>query len=148
MANESQAVAAFKSSISIGNGQSVETFTKFAEIRDIPGFGHTHRTVEVTPINITGNFAEYIGTGLNEGKAFTVPFNLLVGSTQQIALLQTKSEDGSINNYRIEFANSGGRYVQFSAIIADLNIDLNRDEAQTGSLQFRPTGDHTWGVTP
>lgn len=146
MANESNAIAAFKSSISIGNGQSTEVFTKFAEIRDIPGFGHTHRTVEVTPINIVGNFAEYIGTGLNEGKTFTVPFNYVPGSSQQQNLIETKSEDGSINNYRIEFP--GGRYVQFGAILDDVNIDANRDEALSGSIRFRPTGSYVWGTLP
>lgn len=148
MSNESNAVAAFQSSISIGDGASPEVFTKFAEIRDIPGIGHTHRTVEVTPINITGNFTEYIGTGLNDGKPFSVPFNLVVTDSQQQDLLETKSEDGSINNYRIEFANSGGRYVQFCAILDDITMDLNRDEAQQGTIRFRPTGQHIWGTTP
>ena len=148
MTNESNAVAAFQSSVSIGDGLSPETFTKFAEIRDIPTFGSTHRTVEITPINIVDNFAEFIGTGLNEPKSFSVPFNLTVTSAQQQNLIEVKGVDGSINNYRIEFSNSGGRYLQFCAIIDDISMDLNRDEAQSGTIRFRTTGTPIWGTTP
>lgn len=146
--NESQAVAAFKSSISIGNGQSTEIFTKFGEIKDIPGFGLTQRTVEVTPINIGGTFTEYIGTGLADSKPFSVTFNFVAGSVQQQDIIEVKAESPIVTNYRIEFAHSNGRYVQFGAIIDDYTIDLNRDEAQGGSIRFRPTGSYSWGTAP
>jgi len=128
----------------IGSGTSTETFAALAEVVNVPGFGVTHRTDEVTHMGSDGGWAEHIGLGIKEGKAFTLDMNFVADDTQHISLFDTRVEAGSRHNYQILFTDVGATTVTFSAIVQDVEISHERDSAADMSVTFLPTGGFVW----
>ena len=139
----SKAVPGFGCVLAIGDGDSNQSFTDLAEILGVPGVGITHRSSEVTHMTSPGGWAEYIGLGVKEGKAFTLPLNFVADDAQQISL-KDRVIDGSKNDYRVKFTDDGDSSLTFGAIITDLNLDHDRDSQAQASITFQPTGAHAW----
>lgn len=130
------------------NGDSPETFTGMAEIADLPGFGVTHRTDEVTHMSSPSGWAEHIATGVKEGKAFTLALNFVADDPHQIALFQTYINSGAKRNYKIIFTDEDNTHVIFEAIVNDVDISHPRDAKADMNVSFLPSGAYSWGTTP
>lgn len=140
----SNANPGFGCTFAIGDGASTEAFTVMAEITSISGFGTTHRTDEVTHMTSPNGWAEHIGLGVKEGKAFTLALNFVADDAQQISLYQTRVESGSINNYRIAFTDDGASTCTFAGIISDVDINHERDSKADATITVLPTAGYTW----
>ncbi len=103
-----------------GGVDGAENFIDLGEITDVPGFGVSHRTDEVTHMSSEGGWAEHIGLGIKEGKSFTLPMNFVADDQQQRELYQSRVESGELHNYRIVFTDDAGTFVTFGAIINDI----------------------------
>jgi predicted secreted protein len=142
---KSRANPGFGVKFKIGDGNSPEVFTEIAEIVDVPGIGTTHRTDEVTHMSSPGGWAEYIGLGVKEAKAFTLAMNFVADDPDQISLYQTRVESGAKHNYQIEFTDDDLTTLTFEAIIADTDISHARDSKADLSVQVQPSGGYEWG---
>lgn len=129
-----------------GGTNGAEVFTEIAEITDLPGFGTTHRTDEVTHMSSPNGWVEHIGLGIKEGKAFTLAMNFVGDDADQIELFQTRVESGNRHNYRIQFTDDDLTQVTFAAIISDSDISHPRDAKADLAIQVLPSGGYTWGV--
>lgn len=144
--NGTGVIVASASSSLTGGTNGAEVFTLLAEITDLPGFGTSHRTDEVTHMSSPNGWAENIGLGVKEGKAFTVALNFVADDPAQVALFQTKVESGTTNNYRIRFTDKAFSGVTFGAIVNDTDISHPRDAKADLSVQFLPSGPYTWAT--
>lgn len=124
------------------NGTAV--FTDLGEITDVPGVGTTHRTDEVTHMASPGGWAEFLGLGVKEGKAFTLALNFVADDAAQKSLFKTRVEDGSENTYRIVFTDDVATTLTFAALITDTDIGHSRDSKADISIQVQPTGAYSW----
>lgn len=130
----------------IGNGQSTEVYSDLAEVRNIPSFGTTHRTAEVTHMSSPNGWVEHIGLGLKEGKAFSLALNFVADNTDQILLYRTRVESGVKANYGIDFTDDAQTTVRFRAIINDADITHDRDSQADATISVLPTGGYSWGT--
>lgn len=144
---KSRANPGFGVKFKMGDGNSPEQFTEIAEIVDVPGIGTTHRTDEVTHMSSPGGWAEHIGLGVKEGKAFTLALNFVADDEDQIALYQTRVESGGKHNYQIAFTDDDATTLTFEAIINDTDISHPRDAKADLSVQVLPSGGYTWGAS-
>lgn len=142
--SKSRANPGFGVKFQVGDGDSPETFTTEAEITDVPGFGVTHRTDEVTHMSSPEGWAEHIKLGIKEGKSFTLALNFVADSTTQIALYQTRAEGKAAHNYRIVFTDPKQTSVTFEGLIVDTDINHPRDAKADLSLQILPSGKFYW----
>lgn len=140
---DSNARPGFGVTLQYHDGGSPGSYIDVAEITGIPGVGTTVRTSEVTHMQSPGGWAEHIGTGVREGKSFTVPVNFIADDTSHVLLFQTRS-DGSRNEYRITFTDVGTTTLTFNAIVTESDISHERDSHATGSITFLPSGAFTW----
>lgn len=135
----------FGITLGIGDGASSEVFTNLlSEIISVGGVGTSHNVVEVTHMSSTGGWREYLGTGVKEGKEFTVNVNFVADQANQITLYQTRVEAGSKNNYQLTFTDDGSSTLTFSAIVSDIDISHERDSQAQATITFRPSGAYTW----
>jgi hypothetical protein len=144
---KSRANPGFGVKFMMGNGASPEVFAELAEITDLPGFGTTHRTDEVTHMSSPNGWVEHIGLGIKEGKAFTLNLNFVADDVDQIALFQTRVESGGKHNYKIQFTDDDDTNVTFEAIISDTDIGHPRDAKADLSVTVLPSGGYAWDAS-
>ena len=140
----SRANPGFGVQFQVGDGGSPETFATMAEVLSVSGVGTTHRTAEVTHMTSPDGWAEHIGLGVKEGKAFTLGLNFVADDAAQVALYQTRVESGGRHNYRVIFTDAGDSQMTFEAIITDTTIGHERDAAADMSISILPSGGFTW----
>ena len=141
---KSRANPGFGVKFQVGDGDSPELFVTEAEVTDVPGFGVTHRTDEVTHMSSPEGWAEYIKLGIKEGKSFTLALNFVADSTSQKALYQTRVEGKAAHNYRIVFTDDQETSVTFEALIVDIDINHARDAKADLSISIQPSGKFYW----
>jgi len=137
------AIAAAAAALSGGTNGAV-TWSELGEITDVPGIGASHRTDEVTHMSSPNGWAEHIGLGVKEQKAFTLALNFVADDTQQILLYQTRIASGDKNTYKIVFTDELATGLVFDAIVSDTDMGHPRDGKADASYQFQPTGEPTW----
>ena len=81
-----------------GDGGSPEVFTLVPEVYEIGNVGKTNALIKVTSFDSAGN-EEYIG-GLSDGTEIQIKANLVLGSTQQLAL-QTDVSNRANRNFQL-----------------------------------------------
>lgn len=143
---KSNARPGFGAKLLRGAGDSPETYTEVAEIVNIPGIGTTHRTSEVTHMSSPNGWAEHIGLGVKEGKAFSVDVNFVGDDSDQEDIYKTLVADGSLNNWRIHFTDIGKTMLTFGAIVTDTDINHERDSHAQATYSFLPSGGYAWGT--
>lgn len=144
---KSRANPGFGVQFKFGDGASPEVFTAISEIIDVPSIGTTHRTDEVTHMSSPGGWAEHIGLGVKEGKAFTLAMNFVADDPDQIALYQTRVESGAKVNYQIVFTDDELTTLTFEAIVQDTDISHARDSKADFAVQVQPSGPYNWSAS-
>lgn len=128
-----------------GGALGTEVFTDLAEIVDVPGIGGTHLTADVTHMSSDG-WVEQIKIGLKEAKPFTLPMNFVADDSVQRDIFETRFESEDENNYRVLFTDDSETYIEFPALVTDIDIThAQRNKAEI-SVQFTPAAGYTWSA--
>lgn len=116
---------AYGSEFKLGDGESTETFTAVAEVRDISGPTLSRDTIEVTNQDSDDGWKEYIPSW-RDGDTVTIQANWLPNdSTQDDSTgMLSHFEDDDLHNYQIVTPTAIGITVSFSGFITQMPLSL------------------------
>lgn len=133
----SNAFAGQGSKLKRGDGGGTEAFTAISEITNIQRTGSKADQVDVTNMDSTGAYREYIPTLLDAGEvSFTG--NYIPGDATQ-AQLQTDFDNRRLGNWQITLPNSLGHWA-FAAFVTGFDFDLSHDKQSTITCKLKVTG--------
>jgi predicted secreted protein len=128
----------------LGDAASPEVFTKVAEVISISGPELSAEQVEVTSLDSTGGYKEFI-PGLLDGGSVTIEFNYVDGNTQQEALrTRVSTASQTALNYRIQLPDSPLSYVTFAATVESYSMNVETGSAVTVSCGVKISGAPVW----
>ena len=134
------AFAGVGSQFKLGDGASPEVFTKAAEITKISGPEVSAAEIDVTSLDSTGGYKEYI-TGLKDGGSVSLDANWIKTDAQQLAM-RTRVSDGSTHNYRVAW--SDGSTATFAAVVTKFSINADATSQLKAAFALRISGPITW----
>lgn len=133
----SQAFAGQASQLQMGDGAVSEAFSTLAEVKNIQRTGSKADQVDVTNMDSTGAYKEFLPTLLDAGEiAFTgnyIPANV----SQQT--LQTLFNNRTKRNWKIVLPGGLGTW-SFAAYVVGFDFDLSHDKEATITCKLKITG--------
>jgi predicted secreted protein len=126
---------AYGSTFKLGDGESSETFTAVAEIRDIDGPSITRDSIEVTNQDSDDGWREHI-PGWRDGDTVTIQANWLPNDATQDGSTGMFSHfnDDDNHNYQIVTPTAIGITISFAGHIASFPLSLPMEEQ--GQVEF------------
>lgn len=140
MAKYTGFAATFKTEISA-------VYTTVAQVRDISGPSMQRDTVEVTNRDSSGQAKEYLAGLLDNGE---VTFDLVYDPDQTTHSasasggLITLLAAGTLNNFRVTFADSTPATATFAGLVTQFQPTLPLNGAQTASVTIKISSTITW----
>lgn len=140
MAKYSGFAGTFKTEISA-------VYTTVAQVRDINGPNMSRDTIEVTQRDSTGQAKEYLAGLLENGE---VTFDLVYDpdsathSASAAGGLITLLAAGTLNNFRVSFADSTATTATFAGLVTGFQPTMPLNGAQTASVTIKISGQITW----
>jgi predicted secreted protein len=123
-----------------GNGSSgSETFTAIAEVNGIGGPNKTRDTIDVTSLDSTGGYREFI-PGFRDGGEVTLEMNFTLDTYN---LLNDDFEDENSHNYQIVFNDTGQTTFDFTGYVTALGSSVPLDDKVTASVTIKISGQVT-----
>lgn len=108
-----------------------------AEIRNITGPGMTRDFIDVTNLDSTGGFREFIG-GFRDGGELTFSMNFTVDGYGE--LLADYNSD-TAQSYELILPDSGATTFSFSGYVTNLPLNITPDDAMTCDVTIKITGE-------
>ena len=140
MAKYTGFAATFKTEIS-------SVYTTVAQVRDISGPSLNVDTVEVTNRDSSSQFKEYLAGNRDGGE---VTFDLVYDpdatthSASASGGLVTLLSAGTLNNFRVTFADSTPATATFAGLVTQFTPTAPLNGAQTASVTIKVSGAITW----
>ena len=119
-------------------------YSKVAEVISISGPELSAEQIEVTSLDSTGGYKEFI-PGLLDGGTVSISFNYVDGNTNQEALrtrVSTASQ-GALS-YRVQLPDSPLSYVTFDAIVESFSMSIESGSAITVECSVKISGAPVW----
>jgi len=110
-----------------------------AEINSITGPGKTRDTIDVTSLDSTGGYREFIG-GFRDGGTVTLPMNF---TRDTYDLMNTDFESDVLKNYEIYLPDTGGTSFEFEALVTELGLAIPADDKITSDVTLKISGQIT-----
>ncbi len=107
--------------MAIGDGASPEAFTTITERFSIPAVGGTKSLIDFSNHD-TENIKDYQVADLAEGQELPVKCNMIPSDAAQ-DLVRTAYDNGTVNNWKVTFRGTPGKYRLFPAIVTHLDDD-------------------------
>lgn len=118
-------------------GSPTESFTTLTEVKSIQRSGSKSDQVDVTNMDSTGAYREYLPT-LNDAGEISFTGNYIPGDTTQ-QNLQLDFDNRAKRNFKIVLPNSLGHWA-FAAFVSGLDFDLAIDKEATITCKLKVTG--------
>lgn len=118
------------------SGSPTEIFTAMAEINRISGPSMNRAFIDVTSLDSTGGYKEYIG-GFRDGGDVTLNMNFTLATYNQ---MKTDFESPFSRNYRIIVNDPGLTTLQFKAFVTDLPLNIVPDDKVSADVTLKITG--------
>ena len=118
---------------------SSDVFDAIAEVNSITGPGMTRAFIDVTSLDSTGGYREFIG-GFRDGGQVTLNMNFTRDGYEQMRLDFT--DDDSVN-YQIVLPDTGATTLDFAAFVTDLPMSVTPDDKVTIDVTLKITGEVT-----
>ena len=135
----SDAIAGVGTAFKRGDGASSENFTAIAEVNSISGPGMTRAFIDVTSLDSTGGYREFIG-GFRDGGQISLEMNFTLDG---YATMLSDYESASSVNYQIVLADTNETTLDFAAFVTDLPLNVVPDDKVTISVTMKITGQVT-----
>jgi len=122
-----------------GDGESDEEFTAIAEINSISGPNLSRDTIDVTSLDSTGGYKEFIA-GFRDGGEITLEMNFtLAGYTD----MKDDFESDDTVNYQIVLPDTGATTFDFAALVTALGVGIPNNDKVTCSVTIKISGQVT-----
>jgi predicted secreted protein len=133
----SDAIAGVGTSFKRGDGASPEVFTAIAEVNSIKGPGMIRNFIDVTSLDSTGGYKEFIG-GFRDGGEVTLNMNFTLDGYAQML---DDFEDDDSHNYQIVLPDTGNTTLDFAAFVTNLPLTVSPDDKVTIDVTLKITGE-------
>lgn len=122
-----------------GDGTSTEVFTTIAEINSVDGPNKTRATIDVTSLDSTGGYREFIA-GFRDGGEVTLNLNMTRDGYDD---LNDDFESSSSRNFQIVLPDAGETTFSFAAFVVELGMAIPMDDKVTARCRMKITGQIT-----
>jgi predicted secreted protein len=109
----------------------------FAEVNSIEGPGFTRDTIDVTSLDSTGGYREFI-TGFRDGGEVTFELNFTNANADK---LKTDFDSDSTRNYKIVLSDDDESIFSFSGYVTDMPASIPPDDKVTMNATIKITGE-------
>jgi len=134
----SDAFASVGTVLKIGNGgTSAEVFTAIAEIIDINGPNYTRETIDVTNLDSSGGYREFIA-GFRDGGEVSCTGNFtLAGFDDLMDVYEAQSTE---RNFQLILADTGETTIEFAAWVTSISVAARNGQQVTMDFTLKVTG--------
>lgn len=132
----SEAIAGVGAQFKRGNGATSEVFTALSEVNSINGPTMTREQIDVTSLDSTGGYREYIG-GFRDGGEVTLNMNF---TRDNFVTLLTDFESADNVNYQIVLNDTGATTLTFAGVVTNLPLSVPTDDKVTVDATIKVTG--------
>jgi len=138
------AISGVGAKLQLGDGASPQVYTAIGEVLNISGPELSAEQIEVTSLDSTGGYKEYI-PGLLDGGTVSIEFNYADGDTQQETLrTRVSTTNQAAAAYRIVIPDSPHSYVAFNGIVESYSMSIESGSAITVSVGIKISGAPVW----
>lgn len=110
-----------------------------AEINSIDGPSKSRDTIDVTSLDSTGGYREFIG-GFRDGGTVTLPMNFTRATYD---LMNTDFESNVLQNYEILLPDVEGTSFEFEGLVTELGLAVPTDDKVTADVTIKVSGQVT-----
>jgi predicted secreted protein len=111
--------------------------TPLAEVNSITGPGMTRDFIDVTSLDSTGGYREFIA-GFRDGGTVVLNMNFTIDTWQ---LMKDDFEDDAAVGYSIELPDSDGTTISFNGLVTECPITIPTDDKVTADVTIKVTGE-------
>jgi predicted secreted protein len=111
--------------------------TPIAEVNSISGPTMTRDQIDVTSLDSTGGYREFIG-GFRDGGTVTLNMNFTADS---YGVMMEAYQDENLHPFVITFPDSEGSTVSFSGIVTECPLAIPTDDKVTSDVNVKVTGE-------
>lgn len=122
-----------------GDGTSAESFTAIAEVNSIGGPNMSRDVIDVTSLDSTGGYREFIA-GFRDGGEVSLTMNFTLAGYSD---MKDDFESDDTVNYRIVWADTGATTLEFASLVVNLNSDTVPDDKVTAEVTLKISGQVT-----
>jgi len=115
---------------------SAPAWAKIAEVNTITGPGMTRDTIDVTSLDSTGGYREFIG-GFRDGGSLAFSVNFTRATYD---LMKTDFESDTVQNYEIVLPNTDSTTIEFAGLITELPLTVPPDDKITNDISIKISG--------
>ena len=108
----------------------------FSEVNNIEGPGFTRDTIDVTSLDSTGGYREFI-TGFRDGGEVTMEMNF---TNANVDKLKSDFETDTLVNYKIVLPDDDESIFSFSGYVTDMPASIPPDDKVTINVTIKVTG--------
>jgi predicted secreted protein len=119
-----------------GDGESNESFTAIAEINSIDGPNKTKSTIDVTSLDSTGGYREFISSFRDAGQV-VLNMNFTRDGYDE---MNDDFESENSRNYQIVLSDTGNTTFDFAAYVTDLGMAIPFEDKVTANVTLKVTG--------
>ena len=136
----SSAIWSYGSTLQLGDGETSETFTTIAEVKDINGPSFSKDSIDVTSLDSSSGFKEYIA-GWKDAGEVTFDVNWLPSNAthdETTGLLESFTDNDN-HNFKMIFP-SATFTIDFTGHISGFNGSLPMAEQANASITIKISG--------
>lgn len=135
----SKAVSGVGTSFKRSDMASSPSFTAVSEINNITGPSMSRETIDVTSLDSTGGYREFIAGFRDAGEVqFSMNF-----SQAGYQLMKEDFESDSLRDYQIVLPDASATTFDFSGLVVELPLDIPMDDKITCSITIKISGQVT-----
>ncbi len=118
---------------------SGSAWVNIAEINNISGPTMSRDTIDVTSLDSTGGYREFIG-GFKDGGTVQLPMNFIRAS---LDLMKTDFESAVLQNYEIVLPDTENTTLEFTGLVTELPLEIPPDDKITMTVSIKISGEVT-----
>lgn len=107
-----------------------------AEINSITGPSMSRDTIDVTSLDSTGGYREFI-TGFRDGGTVVLSMNF---TRTTYELMKTDFESNNAQNYQVDLPDTEGTSLDFEGLVTELPLTIPTDDKITADVTIKITG--------
>ena len=122
---------------------SGSSWADIAEVNSISGPTMSRETIDVTSLDSTGGYREFIG-GFRDGGTVSLAMNFTIVT---YTLMKGDFDDNADKNYEILLQDAAGTFVsiEFTGVVTECPVEITPDDKVTSSVTIKVSGEVTLG---
>ena len=114
-------------------------WVNIAEVNSISGPTMTRDTIDVTSLDSTGGYREFIG-GFRDGGTISLAMNFTRSTYDS---MKADFEDANSHNYEIVLSDDENTTLEFVGIVTEVPLEITPDDKITSSVTIKISGQVT-----